>query len=837
MLRIRSRLVRHFINRLSISKSGRSQSHWRSTATNVEQFESRNLLSAVLPAYVNGEFTFGDAEQDAPYGIENTFALESNPDATKTIYLDFDGHHSVNNVWGHDIVFPAFNRQGDAESFTTAELIEIQKQFQNVAEDFLPFDVNVTTIDPGEDALKKSGTGDFEWGIRAVNTQATDGFGNGIGGVAYLNSFSWDSDTPVFTFNKGARNGGMTNSHEVGHALGLRHDGLNGSAYHPGTGSGPTAWGPIMGAPFGDRVTQWSNGDYEGSTSTQDDLAIIANSRNGFGYRDDDHGNSAELASSLLVVEDEGLSGWGIVGDTSDSDWFSFQTGSGTVDLQIEAFGQDPNLDIEATLQDADGNVIATSNPLDDTNAAFNLNLDAGTYFLSVDGVGRDGRYSDYGSLGFFSITGTRSDPGVVVGEAGQIDDLNHEWQTVELQNTYQNAAVVFGSLSYNGSHESTVRVRNVTSTSFDVRIQEWLYLDGNHTLESVGYVVVESGVHTLDDGTVIAAGVDTSVNHGWKEIDFGHGFDNAPVVLSQATTFAGSDTIVTRQRSISSTGFSVRLQEEEARGSHVNENLSWIAIESASGQTGDSVYDVLRTSDSVTHRASTINFASDFSQTPVVVAAMQTTDGGDTANLRHRNLTTDGLQLWVDEEKSKDSEVRHTTEVVGLLAIEAGNLIGNSAGAAPTGGSGGSEGGFGDGASDGDGTSGVPVPTTTFIPTDGTLGEDLALPSGHASHDHEDEDHHCDDDHTEEDHDDEHHHHADEHGEEDHDHDSVCDDTTSMVNVDVNRDDSEFLIDAFSQLADSNQLLLPDSVDSIQDSPSSSNEPSRSWLDLIAAS
>ena len=89
-------------------------------------------------------------------------------------------------------------------------------------------------------------------------------------------------DTPVFTFNKGVRNGGMTNSHEIGHALGLVHDGLDDRTYHPGTGSGDTGWGPILGAPFGKRVTQWSNGDYTGATSSQEDLDVITNSRKRF---------------------------------------------------------------------------------------------------------------------------------------------------------------------------------------------------------------------------------------------------------------------------------------------------------------------------------------------------------------------------------------------------------------------------------------------------------------------------------------------------------------------------------------------------------------------------
>ena len=646
----------------------------------VEPLEPRHLLSAILPAYVNDEFTFGDASSLAPYGLENTFSLQSRPNATKTIFLDFDGHHSVGNSWGHDIQFPAFNRDGNPSSFSDSELIEIQKQFQNVAEDFLPFDVNVTTLDPGLAALTKSSINDPTWGIRAVNTQATDGFGSGIGGIAYLNSFAYTQDTPVFTFNKGARNGGMTNSHEVGHALGLRHQGLSSQSYHPGTGTGQTSWGPILGAPFGKRLTQWSNSDYDGATINQDDLTVITSNRNGFGYRDDDHGSNLQSATVINANESQQLSSWGIVERTEDQDWFSFQTGAGNVTLNVDAFGQDPNLDIEAKLHDASGNVIATSNPLNETNAAFDLELAAGQYFLSVDGVGLAGQNSDYGSIGFFSLQGTvvESTIELVVGEAGEITDLNHEWQTVQLENQYENPAIVVGPLSFNGRHESTIRIRNVTSNSFDVRVQEWNYLDGWHTNETASYAVVESGIHTLSDGTVIAAGV-SSTGTSWQSLGFGHTFDTAPVVLSQSLTEGESDAIVTRQRDVTSNGFSLRLQEEEALGPHTNESVGWIAVSDTSNAAADSQLHTFVTENGVSHRRTQLDFSGLGAASPIMLAAMQTSAGSDTANLRVTNFTADGAQIWVDEEKSRDRETRHANEIVGGFMLAAGDLLATS--------------------------------------------------------------------------------------------------------------------------------------------------------------
>lgn len=381
-----------------------------------EQLESRHVLAAIFPAYVDGVLTLGSSGSGAPYGYENTFLLESNPTATKTIYLDFDGHHSFNNSWGHNIVFPAFDRNGNPNSFSDTELLEIQEQFQNVAEDFLPFNINVTTKDPGTAALIRSSGADQEYGVRMVATQATNGFGDGIGGVALLNSFDDPVDNPVFAFNKGSRNGGMTASHEVGHALGLRHDGLNTQEYHPGTGTGPASWGPLMGAPFGKVITQWSKGEYTGATNLEDDLSIITKAANGFTYRVDDFGNST-TAAQPLTPNNGSIFEWGIIERNTDLDYFSFETAAGDVSINIQAFQQDPNLDIEAKLYDETGAEIALSNPLLDTDASFAINLAAGTYYLSIDGVGRDGRYTDYASLGFYAISATIVDPSAIDGD------------------------------------------------------------------------------------------------------------------------------------------------------------------------------------------------------------------------------------------------------------------------------------------------------------------------------------------------------------------------------------------------------------------------------------
>ncbi|MFO0011727.1 MAG: cadherin domain-containing protein [Planctomycetota bacterium] len=420
----------------------------------------------------SGSGASGNAPADPP--LSDTFKLHSRPSATKTIYLDFDGFTARGTPWntsrGRDpIISPAYDPDRNGPDFTNNELRWIQTIWQRVASDFASFDLNVTTEDPGEEALVNTGGSDDRWGIRVVMTP--DDFpAPGAGGVAYIGSFRWGyntpgaTDTPCYVFNIFPANVSLAVSHEVGHSLGLSHDGTNANnpfqqnaAYYFGHGgTGETSWGPIMGAPYDRNITTWDDGTYLGANngasnanygSGPDDIGIIASPINGFEILPDDHGNSRTTASELKGPVDVSarvqISQLSTIERSSDLDFFRLQVGTGLLDLTIDPYvnqvwtrktdgsfesseasslfdtsywpnTQSANLDVEAKLYDASGALVATSNPNGLLAEFKSLSLTGGIYFLSIDGVGfGDPKanpptgYSDYGSVGQYLITGS----------------------------------------------------------------------------------------------------------------------------------------------------------------------------------------------------------------------------------------------------------------------------------------------------------------------------------------------------------------------------------------------------------------------------------------------
>ena len=88
------------------------------------------------------------------------------------------------------------------------------------------------------------------------------------GGIAYVSVFDdsslgFYSPALVYYNNLGGALAGHNiveaASHEVGHNMGLNHDGrTDGTEYHDGTSNGN--WGPIMGIGYGRDLSQWSKG-------------------------------------------------------------------------------------------------------------------------------------------------------------------------------------------------------------------------------------------------------------------------------------------------------------------------------------------------------------------------------------------------------------------------------------------------------------------------------------------------------------------------------------------------------------------------------------------------
>jgi hypothetical protein len=366
--------------------------------------------------------------------------LNSLPGAPHTLYLDFDGHYE--STWNRTdsnqtytgVTAGEFNIDGTA-GISSSEESAIRKIWETVADDYSPFNVNVTTVAPSGSAnfLRVVMAGSTSATLRnsagtVVNIPTQDVFissDNGTmvdtSGYAAIGSYTNAEPNVVWVFAKYMSTWGTTDSegryrdlrliiantasHEAGHAFGLEH--------HGNYDTGTSLVTPIMGSNTqGDR-SLWSS--YNVGTTSFDTKARLTSL---FGARPDEYGDGLSTATQFPMGYSPifGVTGSakGVIGTTSDLDLFRLTTSAkNTYQITVSApqFG---NLDAQLVLYVVRGGgfgyeyleqVIAIDpsipqpSPFSGLGATMTGELPAGSYAIGVRSHG------DYGDIGGFTLT------------------------------------------------------------------------------------------------------------------------------------------------------------------------------------------------------------------------------------------------------------------------------------------------------------------------------------------------------------------------------------------------------------------------------------------------
>ena len=329
--------------------------------------------------------------------------LSSYPSAAATIFLDFDGHTVNGTSW---------NTSGPiycgGSGLTDVQINEI---FNRVAEDYRPFNLNVTT-----DSAKFLAA-PIAQRSRVILTVSSSWYGS-AGGVSFVGSFTWGDDTPAFVFSAllsyNTKNIAEAASHEAGHTLGLYHQSVYNAScvktaeYNPGTGTGEIGWAPIMGVGYYQNMTLWNIGPNPfGCANTQSDLSVIT-SYNGFGFRTDDYANTFAAATNK-TFSSNAFTINGVVEQNTDGDMFKFTVPAigrfqmNAIPFSVGSSNSGSDLDLQVTLFNSAQTALSVFNPGTTLNLFVDTTLNAGTYYVKVEGRG-NAYAPNYASLGSYAI-------------------------------------------------------------------------------------------------------------------------------------------------------------------------------------------------------------------------------------------------------------------------------------------------------------------------------------------------------------------------------------------------------------------------------------------------
>ena len=224
--------------------------------------------------------------------------------------------------------------------------------------------------------------------------------------------------------------------------------------------------------------------------------------------------------------------------------------------------------------------------------------------------------------------------------------EVNGDWTPVDAPSGFPDAVVVAGPPSFNDADPGVTRLRYVDDLGFEMRFQEWDYLQGlgdtTHAVESIPYLVLEPGRHVMSDGSIWEVGTfSLGGTNSWKSVRFSQSFRSAPYLFLTVQTANDPEAVTVQARSVGAAGFQAALFEEEAlMNGHGVEAVGYLAIESDGG--GGEV---------------------DIDGT-VIPYKLQSVlvDSKWTSVLSH--------QFKLEEEQSKDLEVWHAAETLHVLSL-----------------------------------------------------------------------------------------------------------------------------------------------------------------------
>jgi len=229
----------------------------------------------------------------------------------------------------------------------------------------------------------------------------------------------------------------------------------------------------------------------------------------------------------------------------------------------------------------------------------------------------------------------------------GLNNSVSHEWHDINLNNQLNTPVVLLSAPTFNGGDGGVLRMNNLSDSGFKVRFQEWDYLDGSHTTESVDYLALEPGSYTMADGTIIEVGTFEVDETGvFDNVSFKKDFTEKPFLFLTMQSYNGTQAANVIAKSVSNQGFKAAIFEQESlMDGHASESIAYVAILPGSG--------------SGNYRRGSI-------ETPTMAFSYE---------LQYKTISHTGDKVLNDyyflvEEQSKDDELDHVYEGVNALEI-----------------------------------------------------------------------------------------------------------------------------------------------------------------------
>ena len=180
-------------------------------------------------------------------------------------------------------------------------------------------------------------------------------------------------------------------------------------------------------------------------------------------------------------------------------------------------------------------------------------------------------------------VDGNRLEVGTVQTGATVGLIVANQWETVHFGETFVTAPVVLSQTqTAAGEAFLTTRQTNVTSTGFQVAVQQEEMINMQHPIETIGYLAIEARTGVWSGMVYETKNTTPAVTDSFTTHYFDHGFPTAPGLLSSLTSYHGADNAHVRYTNLNPTSVQLKAGEDTTRDTettHSAESVAYLAI------------------------------------------------------------------------------------------------------------------------------------------------------------------------------------------------------------------------------------------------------------------
>jgi concanavalin A-like lectin/glucanase superfamily protein/PA14 domain-containing protein/Big-like domain-containing protein/parallel beta helix pectate lyase-like protein len=253
---------------------------------------------------------------------------------------------------------------------------------------------------------------------------------------------------------------------------------------------------------------------------------------------------------------------------------------------------------------------------------------------------------------------------------AGVMENVTNLWKTIRFPIQFSSPPIVLSQVVTENDGQTVVtRLRNVSTTQFQLRLQEEENADGYHLEESVAWIAIEKGVQAGDFAFETG---DMLISSLTSNLSFQQSYASPPGIFASVLTFNENNPCNVRYENATANSVKFNLSEEASFDSEVNHGYETIGyliagdtgnISNASGEVFGETGKL-----TLTHNLISVNLQHNY-HNPVVVVGPIGKEDASPATVRVRNVTANSFGIYIEEWDYLNGT--HAPEQISYMVVE----------------------------------------------------------------------------------------------------------------------------------------------------------------------